>query len=184
MMRTGRFLTILSILLLGIVLPAAAQRTRRPTPRPTPKPTPYKPIGTTPRPTAGPVVAAAKQLVANQLYNVNEFIDRIGAVAVSIETIDKEAKTNRRIKKETVDTNEANKKKALQAIRNMRQGLLTLETDFRTKPQLSKYLVQIQGISTLCAQSEDHWIAGRYVTSKDPLRQVVQKLTATMAVMP
>ena len=108
----------------------------------------------------------------------------MGEVAVSIETIDKEAKTNRRIKKETIDANETYKKKMLQAIRNLRQGLLTLETDFRTKPQLSKYLVQIQGIANLCSQSEDHWIAGRYVTSKDPLRQVAQKLTATMAVMP
>ena len=183
-MRTGRFLTILSILLLGLVLPAAAQRTRRPTTRPTPKPTPYKPINTTTRTTVSPIVAAAKQQVANQLYNVNQFVDIMGPIAVGIENFDKEAKTNRRIKKELVDENERNKQKMVLAIRGMRQGLSKLETDFRTKPQLSKYLLKIQGISTLCAQSEDNAIAGRFVASKDPLRQVAQKLSDTMAVMP
>ena len=108
-----------------------------------------------------PIVAAAKQQVANQLYNVNQFVDIMGPIAVGIENFDKEAKTNRRIKKELVDENERNKQKMVLAIRGMRQGLSKLETDFRTKPQLSKYLLKIQGISTLCAQSEDNAIAGR-----------------------
>ena len=48
-----------------------AQRTRRkPTPKATPKPTPVR---TTP---TNAVVSAAKQRVANQLHNVNVFVDR------------------------------------------------------------------------------------------------------------
>jgi hypothetical protein len=167
-------LTILSIFLLSLSITAAAQRTRRPAPKPTPKPTPSR---------VSPIVAAAKQQVANQLYNVNKFVDILGPAALAIENTDREAKT-KRLKKEVVDANEANKKKVVEAIRGMRAGLVTLESDFRTKPQLTRYLPQIQGISDLCARSEDSAIAGRFVASKDPLRQVAQKLSDTIAVLP
>jgi hypothetical protein len=175
-MRTGRFLTILSIVLLGLVLPAAAQRTRRPAPRPTPKPTPA-------RPAVSPVVTAAKQQVANQLYNVNVFVDKMGPIAVAIENADKDASA-RRLKMEDIAANETNKRKIIAAIRGLRDGLVALETDFRTKSQLTPYLPKIQGISTLCARSEDNAIAGRFVASKDPLRQVALKLNETLAVLP
>jgi hypothetical protein len=61
---------------------------------------------------------------------------------------------------------------------------MALETDFRTKPQLSQYLPKIQGIGTLCGQSEDSAIAGRFVASKDPLRQIAQRLNDALAVLP
>ncbi len=176
-MIKGMYLAAFGFLMLAAAMPAAAQRTRRPAPRPTPKPTPA-------RPTASPIVLAAKQQVANQLSNVNMFVDKMGPIALDIENIDKEAKTNRRIKKETIDANETNKKKLVLAIRGMRQALTTLETDFRTKPQLARYLPQIQGITSLCTQSEDNAIAGRFVASKGPLRQAAQKLSDTMAVLP
>ena len=175
-MRTGRFFTFVSIVLLGLAIPAGAQRTRRPAPRPTPTPKAT-------RPASSPIVAAAKQQVANQLSNVNRFVDILGSAALTIEGLDKDARA-RKLKKEEIDANEANKKKLVLAIRGLRQGLMTLESDFRTKPQLSRYLVQIQGISNLSAQSEDNAIAGRFVASKDPLRQVAQKLSDTMAVLP
>jgi hypothetical protein len=173
-MRTGRFLIIFSILVLGLVVPSAAQRKRRPTPRPTPTPVKL---------TVSPVVSAAKQQVANQLHNVNVFVDKMGPIAVAIENADKQANA-RRLKKEDVDANEANKKKLIAAIRGLRDGLVALETDFRTKPQLSQYLSKIQGISSLCARSEDNAIAGRFVASKDPLRQIALKLNETLAVLP
>lgn len=173
-MRTARVLTIFSILLLSVAIPAAAQR-RTATPRPTPR--------ATPRSTTSPVVLAARQQVSNQLSNVNLFVDKMGPIAVSIENTDREAR-NRRLRKAVVDANESNKRKLIEAIKGMRVGLTSLESDFRTKPQLSKYLMQIQGITDLCARSEDSAIAGRFVASKDPLRQVAQKLTDTMAVLP
>lgn len=175
-MRIARISTIFSILLLSLAIPAAAQRTRRPAPRATPRPAPTKSA-------INPVVAAAKQQVANQLSNVNMFVDKMGPIAIAIEDIDKNARTQR-FNKKTIDDNEVNKKKLVTAIRGMRAGLVTLETDFRTKPQLTRYLPQIQGISDLCARSEDSAMAGRFVASKDPLRQVAQKLSDTMAVLP
>lgn len=177
MIRTLRNIAILAFVAAVLALPAMAQRTRRPAPRPTPKPSPAKPAP------ANPVVAAAKQQVANQLANVNLFVDKLGPVAVAIENLDKEART-RPLKKETAAANEANKKKVIEAIRGLRTALSSLETDFRTKPQLTKYHPQIQGIGLLCGRSEDNAIAGQFVASKDPLRLVAQKLQDTMAVLP
>lgn len=175
-MRTLRFLVVLSILLLFFVVSASAQRTRRPTPRATPKPTPV-------RTTVNPVVSAAKQQVSNQLYNVNVFVDKLGPIAVAIENADKDAAA-RRLKTEQIAANDRNKKSVIAAIRGLRDGLVVLETDFRTKPQLAQYLPTIQGISTLCARSEDSAIAGQFVAAKDPLRQIVLKLNDTLAVLP
>lgn len=173
-MKRGHLLTFLSISLLTLAIPATAQRTRRPAPKPTPKPT---------KPVATPEVAAAKQKVSNQLYNVNIFVDKMGPVAVAIEDIDKESKT-KRLNQEVIDANEENKKKLILALRGLREGLRILESDFRTKPALTRYLTQIQGVTNLCALSEDAAIAGKFVASKEPLRQVAMKLTDTMAVMP
>jgi hypothetical protein len=62
--------------------------------------------------------------------------------------------------------------------------LTDLESDFRTKPALQKYLASIQGITDLAGQAEDAAIAGKFVSAKDPLRDVAQKLTDTLKVMP
>jgi len=173
-MRAAKFLTVLSILLLFFVFAASAQKSRRSVPRPAPRPTPT-PIS--------PVVAVAKLQVSNQLYNVNIFVDKMGPIAVAIENADKEA-TAGRLKKEALETNKTNKEKLVAAIRGLRDGLVALETDFRTRPQLTRYLSTIQGISTLSAQSEDRAIAGQFVASKDPLRQIALKLNDTLAVLP
>ena len=175
LMRTTRFLTVISLFLVSFAFSANAQKTRKPVPRATPKPTPIK--------TTNPVVSAAKQQVANQLYNVNVFVDKMGPIAIAIENADKQASAGK-LKKDAADANELNKKKIVAAIRGLRDGLVKLETDFRTNPQLTQYLPKIQGISTLCSQSEDSAIAGQFVASKDPLRQIALKLNDTLAVLP
>ena len=175
-MRTARFIAFLSILLLSFAVSASAQRTRKPAPRATPKPTPV-------RATINPAVSAAKQRVSNQLHNVNLFVDVMGPAAVTIESRDKDAAA-RRLKKEEIAENDLNKRKLVAAIRGLRDGLVALETEFRTRPELAQYLPKIQGISTLCTQAEDDAIAGRFVASKEPLRQAALKLNETLAVLP
>ncbi len=167
-MRTGRFLTIVAIFVVGSSISSMAQRPRKPAPKPV---------------TANPVISAAKQQVANQLYNVNIFIDKLGPIAVAIENTDKQV-SDRRLSRADAEANEVNKQKLIAAIRGLRQGLVALETDFRTKAQLSPYLARIQGIGALSAQAEDSALAGRFVASKDPLRQVAAKLNDTFAVLP
>ena len=63
-------------------------------------------------------------------------------------------------------------------------ALNSLESEFRTKPLLAKYLPTVQGISDLGARSEDSASAGQFVSAKDPLREVVKKLTDALAAMP
>jgi hypothetical protein len=152
---------------------ADAQKPKRPVPRPTP----------TPKSVVSADVIAAREKVSNQLSNVNVFVDRFGPIAQSIEDQDKEAQT-KKVSKAKLAANDANKQKVIQAIRNLRTGLIGLETDFRTKPALQKYLLQIQGIGDLAYKSEDSAIAGKFVASKDPLRSIAQKLSDTMAVLP
>ena len=176
-MRTLRYLTVLTLLLAGLAASADAQRTRRPTPRATPRPTPVR------TPVVSFEVSVAKQQVSNQLHNVNVFVERMGPIAVAIENSDKDAAA-RRLRPAEIEANNSNKQKMVVAIRGIRDGLVKLETDFRTRAQLAQYLPRIQGISQLSAQSEDHAIAGRFVASKDPLRQVALKLNETLAVMP
>ena len=146
------------------------------------KPTTKKPPAT--QPVVPPLdVRAAREKVDVQLGNVNRFVDVLGPIAQSIEDLDASARS-RRLPKATLDQNEANKQKVIAAIRNLKAGLLTLESEFRTKPVLAKYLPSIQGITDLASESEDSAIAGRFVAAKDPLRDVAQKLTDTLAVLP
>ena len=177
-MRTARFLTVFSILLVLFVASASAQRTRRPARRPAPKPTP-----TPVRPLVTADVTAAKQQVSNQLHNVNVFSDIFATVAVGIESRDKDAAA-RRLDKKALDALDLDKRKIIAAIRGLRDGLVALETDFRTKPSLSQYLPRIQGIGALSTQSEDNAIAGKFVAAREPLRQISLKLNETLALLP
>jgi hypothetical protein len=128
-------------------------------------------------------VRAAREKVDNQRANVTLFIDKLGPIAQGLETLDQSAKTNR-LPPETIAQNDANKQKVIAAIRNLRTGLSVLESEFRTKPSLAKYLPSIQGITDLAALSEDSALAGKFVAAKDPLRAVSAKLTDTLAVLP
>jgi hypothetical protein len=128
-------------------------------------------------------VRAGREKVDNQLANVNKFVDVLGPIAQEIEALDEMAKA-KPLPKATNDKNEANKQKVIEAIRNLKTGLANLESEFRTKTALQKYLPAIQGITDLAAQSEDLAIAGKFVAAKDPLRSVAKKLTDTLAAMP
>lgn len=176
-MKTILFTTLFVFSLSIFAITGEAQRTRKPTPKATPKPTPVK---TTP---TNAVVSSAKQQVSIQLHNVNVFVDRIGPIAVTLEAMDRDAMA-RRLTGQKLTEHEGNKKDVVSAFAAMRTGLVTLESDFRTKPQLSQYLSKIQGISTLAAAAEDSAIAGKFVAAKDPLREVALKLNDTLAVMP
>ncbi len=134
--------------------------------------------------TTGPTVAAPlqsdAQKVANQVTNVTKFIYLLGGIAKGIEDIDNDPKANRA----ALDRNTANKKAFIQTIRNLRAGLAALEVDFRTKPLLRKYLLKIEGITDLSAQSEDLAMAGKFSESGRPLVLVIEKLADTLVAMP
>jgi len=128
-------------------------------------------------------VRAAREKSENQLENVQRFVDEYGPKADGLELLDK-AFATKTVSDAILAKHSSNKKMTIQSIRNLRDGLTALESEFRTKPTLQKYLSNIQGITELATQSEDSAIAGRFVAAKDPLRDIVMKLTDTLAVLP
>ena len=163
-MQLFGLIPVIGLLLLVMAADATAQRT---TPR----------VVTS----RGPVtqLKEGSEKVAIQIKNVSKFIYVLGGAAQGIEAIDKDPRANQGAR----NTNEQNKREVLQAIRNLRAGLIALEVEFRTKAPLKAHLVHIQGIADLSAQSEDLAMAGRYVDSGKPLLIVVEKLSDTLAAM-
>jgi hypothetical protein len=137
-----------------------------------------KTTGTTAATTS--ITTASSQKVSNQITNVTRFLYLLGGIAKGIEDIDKDAKANRQAR----EKNEENKKTVQQTIRNLRAGLLALETEFQTTPALRPYLLKIQGISKLASQSESLAMENRFMDSGKPLVSVVEKLADTLAEMP
>jgi hypothetical protein len=170
---------ILTLSAITILAGSVAAQTKRPAPRPTPRRT----STSTPKQMPPLDVRAARVKVSNQLFNVDAFVKNLIPIAQNIEAMDNEIMT-KKVKKELIDVNQANKKKVLTAISTLRDALTALESEFRAKPALSRYLVNIQGITTLATQAQDSAIAGRFVASVDPLRQVSTKLNNTLAAMP
>jgi len=176
-MRTIRLYSIilLAVACFGV---GAIGQTRKPAKRPAPKPK------ATPSTFALTLeTTRAKEKVSNQVANVTRFTDVLGPIASSIETMESESRT-RRLPKNSLDQNNANKEKVKQAIKNLRAGLVSLETDFRTKPVLRKFLPKLDGITVLSAESEDLALAGKFTESRRPLLTVLQKLADTLALMP
>lgn len=176
-MRHFRFLSIGVIAIAMMATSATAQK------KPVKKPAPKKPTAASTKIVPPLDVRTAREKVDIQLANVTQFVDVMGPIVQGIETLDQSART-KKLPKATIDRNELTKQKVVEAIQNLRAGLLTLESEFRTKPTLQKYLINIDGISDLVAQAEDTALAGKYVESKEPLRDVAKKLTDTLAAMP
>ena len=128
-------------------------------------------------------VRAARVKVENQQTNITLFVSHFGPIAQAIENLDAEAKTSK-LRKESLDKNAADKQKVIAAIRNLREGMVKLESEFRVKPALKKYLTTIQGISDLAGQAETSAIAGKFVAANAPLKTIQQKLSDTLAAMP
>jgi len=174
-MKIMRYL-LLAVVATALLSSAALGQNRKPVKRTTTTP---KTAATLP-----PLdVRAARVTVSNQLANVTRFVSLLGPIGQAIEALDAEAKV-KKLKKESLDKNAADKQTVIVTIRNLRQGMVKLESEFRVKPALKKYLPTIQGISTLAGQAEDSAIAGKLVAANTPLRTIQQKLTDTLAAMP
>lgn len=112
--------------------------------------------------------------------NVTRFLYLLGGIAKGIEDIDKDPRANQAARNQNAE----NKKTVVQTIRNLRAGLAALEVEFRTKPLLRKYLLNIEGVAGLTGEAEDLALAGKFSDAGRPLVSVVEKLADTLAVMP
>ena len=94
-----------------------------------------------------------------------------------------DAKANK-LSKAQLDKFTQQKQAVITSIRNLKAGLAALEVEFRTKPAIKAYLLQIQGVTDLGTQSEDLATAGRFADSGRVLVSIVEKLADTLAAMP
>lgn len=167
--------TIFAVCILGFTFSADAQR-RRSTKTTKPKVVTESTIGKTDLKTGADKVSV-------QIKNTTKFLYLLGSVANGIETIDRDARAGK-VSREIQDKNTQFKKDVLQSIRNLRAGMIALEVDFRTKPTLQKYLVNIQGISDMSGRAEDLANGGEFVESGKMLLLVVEKLSDTLVALP
>jgi len=182
-MKTNKYLPLTTFLICAVLLTFAisadAQRRRTPTRKPAPTKT-----TTTTTTTANTLeMKQGAEKVSIQIKNVSKFIYVLGGVASGFETADREAKANK-LSKAAIDKNSQDKQTVITTIRNLKAGLAELEVQFRTKPALKPYLLQIQGITELTTQSEDLAVAGRFRDSGRVLLTVVEKLADTVTAMP
>jgi hypothetical protein len=170
MRKTILFASIIACLI-GLNVSVSAQK-RRPT-------------------TKRPVVAltneakeAAKK-VEIQLNNVAKFLYLLGGIASGIEGIDKDVKSGKiPARSKVANDNETFKQNVLLGLRNLRTGLIQLESEFRVKPKLSPYLASIQGITELSGTAEDLALNGNFTNSGKTLLLVIEKLTANLVALP
>ncbi len=173
-----RNISLGAVVLIGIALFAGAASAQKKSKKPTPKKPPVT------RPLVAPLeVRTAREKVEIQRDNVSGFADKLAPIAMSIAVLDKAA-AEKRLTREEIARNEATKQKFIAILRNIRNDLSILESEFRTKPVLQKYLPNVAGITDMATKSEDLAIAGKFVESKDPLREIVKKLTDALVVIP
>jgi len=159
---------------LGALAISAPAQKKRPAPRPAP--TPVKTFVTADERTA-------KQTASNQLANVSGYLARLTPLVPQLNDLATADKAGKLSKKASTDYNNARKKLLLQ-LNDFGIGLTNLETDFKTKPALGKYLTKIQGISDLSATAQDSASLGRYEAVREALKGIVQRLSDTVAAMP
>jgi hypothetical protein len=177
--QEGYFMRLLRIfsmtMILAGTLTVSATAQKKPPRRTTPKPPAAR--------TLPPLdVRVGREKVEIQRSNVARFIDVLGPIAQEIENTS--STTDRNVDPKILQKNEQNKQRVIAAIRNLRAGIAMLESEFRTKTLLRPYLKTLEGITDLAAQSEDAALAGRFVASKEPLRDILKKLIDTLNTMP
>jgi hypothetical protein len=167
-------------ILLALTIAAPAQRSKRKKVPPKPK------VVITDSSKKVPAAEKEKtgaEKVSIQIKNVSKFLYTLGGVARGIEDIDKDIKAGK-ASPEIAQKNKEFKQQVIQSIRNLRAGLITLESDFRIKNELKPYLIQIQGISNISGTAEDQAVEGQFTESGKTLLFVVEKLADTLAAMP
>lgn len=165
-------ITIFAVCILGFTFSADAQR-RRST---------AKPKAATSTVSSTDVKAGAEK-VSVQIKNATKFLYLLGSVANGIETIDSDTRAGK-VSREIQDKNAQFKRNVLQSLRNLRAGMIALEVEFRTKPALQKYLMNLQGISDMTGRAEDLATGGQFVDSGKELLVVVEKLSDTLVALP
>ena len=121
--------------------------------------------------------------VGIQVKNVSKYVFVLGGIATGIEDIDKQVREGK-VSPEIARQNEEYKARVRQSIKDLRNGLVRLEVDFRSKTPLRKYYPQLQGVRDLSFRAEDLANEGRFRDSGKQLLIIIEKLTDVLVDMP
>ena len=121
--------------------------------------------------------------VAIQIKNISKFVFILGGVATGIEQIDKDVREGK-ASGEVARRNEEFKSNVRASVAGINTGLIKLENDFRTKPGLRKYLLDIEGVAGLGGYAENLAGSGRFNDSGKELLLAVERLADTLVAMP
>lgn len=183
-MKTKKYLINLTALLMCLIyltLTATAQKRRTATKRKTTKPAAASTAA--PAEITSAEIRSGAEKVSIQIKNTSKFIYLLGSIAQGIQDVDKDVKAGHATQA-AADQNARNKQDVIITLKNLRAGLVALEIEFRTKPALRAYLLNIQGISDISGVSEDQAAGGQFIESGKILLQVIEKLSDTLVALP
>jgi hypothetical protein len=127
-------------------------------------------------------VQAGRDRVATQIKTLTQFLYLFGGIAKGVESVDLAARSPDS-PTVTVQQNERNKAKIVDSVRNVRQGLDRLESDFRFNAALQSYYPRISGVAALAATAESQAGAGHFNEAGRSLLGAVNKLADALAAM-
>lgn len=127
-------------------------------------------------------LAAARKQVALQLKALMQFLYVFGGVVKGIDCVEQTARTEEP-PQSALDLSERNKTKVKESIKNVRDGLDKLDSDFRSNPGLSRYYLYISGVALRGETAETQAEADHFDEAGRLLLRVVDQLTDALALM-
>jgi len=130
---------------------------------------------------AAEIKAGAAQ-VAAQIKTMTHFVYLFGGIAKGIESVD-QATSKQEASAAAIEQNERNKTKVRESIRNVREGLDKLESDFRFNPTLQRYYPYLAGVARNGETAENQAAANRFDEAGRSLLKVIDQLADALAAM-
>jgi hypothetical protein len=120
--------------------------------------------------------------VAEHIKTLSRFLYLLGGVAKGLEGVDDAARRNE-ASPGVIEQAKRNKVTVRTSIRSVREGLDTLEIDFRTTPELQRYYIKLAGVASGAAAAEELAAANQFDRAGRSLLDVVNRLTDVLLEM-
>jgi uncharacterized phage infection (PIP) family protein YhgE len=130
---------------------------------------------------AADIKAGAAQ-ISTQLKTMIHFVYLYGGVVKGIAAIDAAASRNE-ASQPTIAQNNQSKARVRDSIKNVREGLDKLESDFRFHPVLRNYYQYLDGVARTGEAAENQAAANHFDEAGRLLLKVIDQLTDALAAM-
>jgi hypothetical protein len=128
------------------------------------------------------IIKAGGAQVATQIKTLTHFVYLFGGIVKGIESVD-QAASKQEASPATIEQNNRNKTKVRDSIRNVREGLDKLESDFRFNPALKNYYPYLAGVARAGETDEHQAAAGRFDEAGRSLLQVIDRLADALVAL-